>query len=93
MGYKVTLVSDTHSTWDSNELLAQQIINHHNSALNWFADVYLSNEIKQFILTIFEQECLIGTDSQKIDKDKLDRMLFDVQQARITLLHLILSVV
>ncbi len=46
MGYKVTLVSDTHSTWDSNELLAQQIINHHNSALNWFADVYLSNEIK-----------------------------------------------
>ena len=46
MGYKVTLVEDTHSTWDSNELTAQQIINHHNSALNWFADVNPSNEIK-----------------------------------------------
>ena len=46
MGYKVTLVEDTHSTWDSKELTAQQIINHHNSALNWFADVYPSNEIK-----------------------------------------------
>ena len=43
----------------------------------------------QFILPIFEQEWLIGTDSKTIDKDKLDRMLFDVQQARITLLHLI----
>ncbi|MCK1999666.1 cysteine hydrolase [Psychrobacillus psychrodurans] len=46
MGYKVTLVEDTHSTWDSNELTAQQIIDHHNSTLNWFADVYPSNEIK-----------------------------------------------
>ena len=46
MGYKVTLVEDTHSTWDSNELTAQLIINHHNNALNWFADVYPSNEIK-----------------------------------------------
>ncbi len=46
MGYKVTLVSDTHSTWTSSEITAQQIINHHNRALNWFADVYPSSEIK-----------------------------------------------
>ena len=43
----------------------------------------------QFILPIFEQEWLIGTDSKTIDKDKLDRMLFDVQQARNTLLDLV----
>ena len=46
MGYKVTLVSDTHSTWDSEELTAEQIINHHNSVLRWFADVYRSKDIK-----------------------------------------------
>lgn len=46
MGYKVTLVSDTHSTWDSKELTAEQIINHHNIVLRWFADVYPSKDIK-----------------------------------------------
>ncbi|WP_277585537.1 cysteine hydrolase family protein [Psychrobacillus antarcticus] len=46
MGYKVTLVSDTHSTWDSEELTAEQIINHHNSVLRWFADVYPSKDIR-----------------------------------------------
>lgn len=46
MGYKVTLVSDTHSTWGSEELTAEQIINHHNSVLRWFADIYPSKEIK-----------------------------------------------
>ena len=46
MGYKVTLVSDSHSTWDSEELTAEQIINHHNSVLHWFADVYPSKDIK-----------------------------------------------
>lgn len=46
MGYKVTLVSDTHSTWDSEEITAQQIINHHNGVLRWFADVYPSSDIK-----------------------------------------------
>ncbi|MBT2682753.1 cysteine hydrolase family protein [Bacillus sp. ISL-37] len=44
-GYKVTLVSDLHSTWDGNELTAQQIINHHNGTLRWFADVRSSDEI------------------------------------------------
>lgn len=46
MGYKVTLISDTHSTWDSKELTGQQIINHHNTALNWFADVYPSDAVR-----------------------------------------------
>ncbi|WP_144569681.1 cysteine hydrolase family protein [Bacillus pseudomycoides] len=46
MGYKVTLVSDTHSTWDSEEITAKQIINHHNGVLRWFADVYSSIDIK-----------------------------------------------
>jgi nicotinamidase-related amidase len=45
-GYKVTLISDAHSTWDSSELTAQQIINHHNGVLRWFADVYASGEIE-----------------------------------------------
>jgi nicotinamidase-related amidase len=44
-GYKVTLISDAHSTWDSSELTAYQIINHHNGVLRWFADVYSSKEI------------------------------------------------
>lgn len=46
MGYKVTLVSDAHSTWDSEELTAQQIINHHNNVLRWFADIYPSIDIR-----------------------------------------------
>jgi len=45
MGYKVTLISDVHSTWNSNELSAQQIINHHNGVLRWFADVYPYEEV------------------------------------------------
>ncbi|MEZ2719071.1 cysteine hydrolase family protein [Niallia circulans] len=45
MEYKVTLVSDTHSTWDSEDITAQQIINHHNGVLRWFADVYPSQDI------------------------------------------------
>lgn len=46
MGYKVTLVSDSHSTWDTDELTAQQVINHHNNALRWFADVFPSGGIR-----------------------------------------------
>jgi nicotinamidase-related amidase len=45
MGYKATLISDAHSTWSSSEISAQQIINHHNGVLRWFADVYPSEEI------------------------------------------------
>ncbi|MBT2636584.1 cysteine hydrolase family protein [Bacillus sp. ISL-39] len=45
MEYKVTLASDTHSTWDSQDITAQQIINHHNGVLRWFADVNPSTDI------------------------------------------------
>ena len=45
MGYKVTLASDTHSTWDSHGINAEQIIDHHNNALQWFADVNSNEEI------------------------------------------------
>lgn len=38
-GYKVTLMSDVHTTWHTNYLLAEQIINHHNNVLKWFAEV------------------------------------------------------
>ena len=46
MGYKVTLLSDAHSTWASEELTAQEIINHHNRVLRWFADVCKSDEFE-----------------------------------------------
>lgn len=45
-GYKVTLVSDSHSTWNSKELTAEQIIGHHNNTLRWFADIEPSGEVK-----------------------------------------------
>lgn len=43
LGYDVILVKDGHSTWDSQILSAQQIIDHHNNVLGgWF--VTLKNE-------------------------------------------------
>ena len=33
LGYKVTLLTDAHSTWDNEYLKAQQIIDHHNLVL------------------------------------------------------------
>ena len=39
LGYKVTLVKDAHSTWNSRTLSAQQIIDHHNDLLRSFAQV------------------------------------------------------
>lgn len=45
MGYKLTLVSDAHSTWASGELSARQVIDHHNGVLRWFADVVPGSEI------------------------------------------------
>ncbi len=45
MGYKVTLVSDAHSTWDSGVMKAEDIIHHHNGVLRWFADVKQSKDI------------------------------------------------
>ncbi|WP_214483951.1 cysteine hydrolase family protein [Bacillus sp. SM2101] len=45
MGFDITLVSDGHSTWGSNGLTAQQIIDHHNGVLQWFAKIASVKEI------------------------------------------------
>jgi nicotinamidase-related amidase len=45
LGYDVTLASDAHSTWNSKHLTAQQIIDHHNGVLPWFAKVRPSSDI------------------------------------------------
>jgi nicotinamidase-related amidase len=37
LGFDVTLVSDGHTTIDNDLLRAEQIIAHHNRALNWFS--------------------------------------------------------
>ncbi|MFX0085653.1 MAG: cysteine hydrolase family protein [Candidatus Hodarchaeota archaeon] len=45
-GFRVTLIKDAHSTWDSPDLKAIEIINHHNRVLgNWFAEIKNSDEI------------------------------------------------
>ncbi|MBB4826353.1 nicotinamidase-related amidase [Sporosarcina luteola] len=44
--YKVTLVSDAHSTWNGSDITAEQIINHHNRVLHWFGDVCPSKDIQ-----------------------------------------------
>ena len=36
LGYDVTLIGDAHTTLDNDLLKAEQIIAHHNRALNWF---------------------------------------------------------
>ena len=47
LGYDVVLVKGGHSTYDSEALMALQIINHHNNILNqWFADVKEVHEIE-----------------------------------------------
>lgn len=45
LGYDVTLARDAHSTWKSPHLSAQQIIDHHNGVLRWFATVLDAKEI------------------------------------------------
>ncbi|MGG3838869.1 cysteine hydrolase family protein [Paenibacillus thiaminolyticus] len=45
-GYKVELVKDCHSTYDSDGLTAVQIINHHNSILAQFAAIVHSSEVQ-----------------------------------------------
>ncbi|MFB4331827.1 cysteine hydrolase family protein [Paenibacillus sp. CR_12] len=44
LGYDVTLVSDAHSTWNNSALTAQQIIDHENATLRWFADIKTTEE-------------------------------------------------
>jgi nicotinamidase-related amidase len=45
LGYKLTLVQDAHSTWNTQHLTAHQIIQHHNSVLRWFANTTNSSQI------------------------------------------------
>ncbi|WP_230191686.1 cysteine hydrolase family protein [Paenibacillus sp. CECT 9249] len=45
-GYQVELVKDCHSTYDTDELTAEKIINHHNSILAQFAAIVLTNEVQ-----------------------------------------------
>ncbi|MGM9986012.1 MAG: cysteine hydrolase family protein [Bacillaceae bacterium] len=45
LDYKITLVTDAHSTWDSSQLSAQQIIDHHNHVLQWFAQPKKTKDI------------------------------------------------
>jgi len=47
LGYSITLAADAHSTWGSKELTAQQIINHHNTALRWFGQVQKTEDITE----------------------------------------------
>jgi nicotinamidase-related amidase len=47
LGYDVTLVKDAHSTWDTEHLIAPQIIAHHNQVLGgWFATLKEASEIE-----------------------------------------------
>lgn len=47
LGYTVMLVSDGHSTWDTEHLTAPQIIAHHNSVLGgWFVELGEGVEIE-----------------------------------------------
>ena len=46
LGYHVILVADGHSTWDTENLTAPQIIAHHNEVLGgWFTDVKTVHEL------------------------------------------------
>ncbi|WP_088041842.1 cysteine hydrolase family protein [Bacillus sp. EAC] len=45
-GYDVTLITDAHSTWDSQDMTAQQIINHHNNVLRWFGNTKTTSEVE-----------------------------------------------
>lgn len=44
LGYDVKLVKDAHSTWNTSELTAAQVINHHNQTLRWFARMVSSED-------------------------------------------------
>ncbi|WP_197029304.1 cysteine hydrolase family protein [Alicyclobacillus macrosporangiidus] len=45
LGYDVVLAKDAHSTWDSGNLTASEIIEHHNHVLQWFAETMESADI------------------------------------------------
>jgi len=47
LGYDVTLVSDAHSTWDTDNVTAAQIVAHHNAVLgDWFSTAKPAAEIE-----------------------------------------------
>lgn len=47
LGYDVILVQDAHSTWDTEQLQASQIIAHHNQILgSWFVTLKAAGEIQ-----------------------------------------------
>jgi nicotinamidase-related amidase len=47
LGYEVTLVRNGHSTWDTDEFKASQIIAHHNRVLgDWFVTLRNADEIQ-----------------------------------------------
>jgi nicotinamidase-related amidase len=47
LGYDVTLVQDAHSTWDTENLKASQIVAHHNQVLGgWFATLKAARAIE-----------------------------------------------
>jgi nicotinamidase-related amidase len=48
--YKVTLVKDGHSTYDTNLLSAPQIIAHHNAILRTFATVIESEKMDFYVI-------------------------------------------
>jgi nicotinamidase-related amidase len=44
LDYKVTLLTDAHSTFDKTDISAKQIISHHNEVLRWFGDTVRTEE-------------------------------------------------
>lgn len=48
-GYKVTLVSDAHSTFHTDVLRAEDIIKHHNVVFGAFADVVTLKGLKETV--------------------------------------------
>jgi len=49
LNYEVTLLEDAHSTWDSDLLTAEQIINHHNAVLGGlFATLKTTSDVLRF---------------------------------------------
>lgn len=45
LGYDAILAKDAHSTWNSGHLTTDQIIEHHNNVLKWFAETAESADI------------------------------------------------
>ncbi|WP_163253661.1 cysteine hydrolase family protein [Bacillus tropicus] len=48
-GYKVTLVSDAHSTFDTEVLRAEDIVKHHNVVFGAFANVVTLKDLKETV--------------------------------------------